>query len=75
MVPSIFFFLGGKSFSYNYAPDETLWLVLCREIIHQSGISGRRYVSRYQRCLYEGYPVLIKKTRAKLKTLIFLAHI
>lgn len=30
------------------------------EILYQSGISGRSYVSRYERCLYEGYPVLIK---------------
>ncbi len=35
------------------------------EILYQSGISGRCYVSRYECCLYEGYPVLIKITNLK----------
>lgn len=44
------------------------------EILYQTGIFGRSYMSRYECCLYEGYPALIKITCANLETLIFLAH-
>lgn len=44
------------------------------EILYQTGIFGRSYMSRYECCLYEGYPALIQITCANLETLIFLAH-